>query len=128
MSAPEPPPLPDVPFASLAGSAPAGADSYALPPVSRVARIFLALPLPLLLLLAAGLLARAYQTGSHFVHDINYAFVWFFHAAVFGAVAMVVLLPAAITLGVTRRRLERRARLRAEAGGEAAVVVALLAV
>src|SRR3982751_1745530 len=105
MSTLQTPRLPDVPFARAMSTGPDAPASYILRPVSRVGRFFTVLPLPLMVLLSVSLLAKAYHTGTTFVHDINYPFVWIIHTAVFGALSAVVLLPAAIVLGVTWGRL-----------------------
>jgi hypothetical protein len=128
MSTLQTPRLPDVPFARAMSAVPDAPASYVLRPVSRVARFFTAMPLPLMVLLSLCLLARAYHTGTTFVHDINYAFVWVIHTAVFAALSAVVLLPAAIVLGVSWGRLSSGSRFRAAAAGVAAVVAGVMAV
>jgi hypothetical protein len=128
MSAHQTPPLSDVPFARLASDASGTASSYVLRPVSRVARFFIALPLPWTLLLSLVLVARAYWTGTTFVHDTNYLFVRFVHTAIFAVLSAGALLPAAIALGATWRRLRPGARTRAAACAIAATAVGLLAI
>lgn len=128
MSAPQTPPLPDVPFARLAPDVSGTTSSYVLRPVSRVARFFIALPLPWTLLLSVLLLARAYWTGTTFVHDTNYLFVRFVHTIIFAVLSAGALLPAAIVLGSTWRRLRPGVRSRGAACVIAATVIGLLAI
>jgi len=124
MSALQPRPLPDVPFARPAPdpadiAAPPAAfwptqpgQSYARP-VGRVARLFLFLPAPLTILFAGLFLLRQYYSGATFTHDINHAIAWFFDAVIFGVAAGHLLVIALVILAATWRRLEPVARLRA---------------
>ena len=134
MSALQPPPLPDVPFARLApddagaapytaGTAPTPQGQYYLRPVSWAARFFLFLPLPLVAVLAGLFLVKQYRSGADFTHDKNHVVVWFFDVVLFGIVAGVALLSATVALASTWRRLGTRARLGAGGAGLAAAVV-----
>jgi hypothetical protein len=128
MSATQPPPLPDVPFARLAADPSGPTTAYVLRPVSRVARFFIALPLPVTLLLSVSLLARAYWTGTTFVHDTNYLFVRVVHSVIFAVLSAGALLTAAIALAATWRRLRPGVRTRGAACVIAATVVGVLAI
>ena len=135
MSALQPPPLPDVPFARLASVGPTvGAPAAGQPggtseaqycnsPVSRGARFFLFLPLPLTVVLAGLFLLKQYRSGEDFTHDKNHAVVWFFDVVLFGIVAGVALLSATVALASTWRRLGARGRLGSIGAGLAAAVV-----
>jgi hypothetical protein len=130
MNAAAPPPLPDVPFARLApvgsgaGAAPA---SYISRPVSRVARSFLVLPVPLIFAAGALLLVKQYRSGAEFTHDTNHKFIFFFDAVVFGIFCGIALLSAAAILAATWRRLDARDRTRAAGCVVTALVLAGLA-
>ena len=83
MSALQPPPLPNVPFARVVPGRSEAPASYTLRPVSRAARIFLALPLPVMAALSALFMLKQYRSGASFTHDTNHKFIFFFDAVVF---------------------------------------------
>ena len=127
MSALQPPPLPDVPFARVVPGRSEAPASYTLRPVSRAARIFLALPLPVMAALSALFMLKQYRSGASFTHDTNHKFIFFFDAVVFFVIAGVVLAAAATALGSTWRRLDARGRRRAGGCFVAALAVGVLA-